>query len=163
MKKIVDFFEKTPITKFLACILIMAMAVVMTMNVILRYCFGFSFNWGDEIIRYMSIYCSFLGMICAFRTGDHIGITVFVEKMFPEVTRKYFRLLGDIITIVFLGMLTWFGFVLIQRIMASGQTSAALHLPMWLIYGIVPICSLLSIIQVLIQIFRYKSFLKPRE
>ena len=36
MKKIIDFFDKTPVTKLISSLLIMAMAVVMTMNVILR-------------------------------------------------------------------------------------------------------------------------------
>ena len=68
MKKIVDFFDRTPVTKFLSSILIMAMAVVMTMNVILRYFFHFSFNWGDEILRYMCVYMAFLGTAAAFRS-----------------------------------------------------------------------------------------------
>lgn len=55
MKKIITFIEKTPFTKFICTILIFGMALVMTMNVILRKFFGFSFNWGDEILRYMSI------------------------------------------------------------------------------------------------------------
>ncbi|WP_298023230.1 TRAP transporter small permease [uncultured Dysosmobacter sp.] len=163
MKKLLDFIDKTPITKFLASILIMAMAVIMCMNVILRYIFGFSFNWGDEILRYMSIYCSFLGIAAAFRYGSHIGITVFVEKLFPERTRKFFRLLSDIVTILFMVVLTWFGFVLTRQIIASGQASAAMHLPMYLIYGIVPVSSILSIVQMLLQIFRHKSYLYPRE
>lgn len=163
MKKILDFIERTPITRLISSVLIMAMAVIMCMNVILRYCFHFSFNWGDEILRYMCIYCSFIGMAAAFRYGSHIGITVFVEKLFPEGSRKYFRLLSDIITIIFMLLLTWFGFILTRQITASGQQSAAIHLPMWLIYGIVPVCSILSIIQILLQIFRHKTFLQPRE
>lgn len=129
----------------------------------LRYCFHFSFNWSDEIIRYLCIYMSFLGMAASWKYGTHIGVTVFVEKMFPEKSRKYFRLLSDIVTIIFLALLSYFGFVLVGRIVASSQTSPALHLPMYLIYGTVPASALLSIIQMLLQIFRHKSYLQPRE
>lgn len=163
MKKIADFIDKTPITKFFSSILIMAMAVIMVMNVVLRYCFGFSFNWGDEIIRYMCVYMSFLGIAAGFRYGSHIGVSVFVEKCFPEKSRKFFRLLSDIVTIAFLCLLIWFGFMLTQRIIASGQTSAALKLPMYVIYGIVPVSCIFSIFQMLLQIFRHKSYLYPRE
>lgn len=163
MKKIADFIDKTPITKFFSSILIMAMAVIMVMNVVLRYCFGFSFNWGDEIIRYMCVYMSFLGIAAGFRYGTHIGVSVFVEKCFPEKSRKFFRLLSDIVTIAFLCLLIWFGFVLTQRIISSGQTSAALKLPMYVIYGIVPVSCIFSIFQMLLQIFRHKSYLYPRE
>ncbi len=34
---------------------------------------------------------------------------------------------------------------------------------MYLIYGTVPASALLSIIQMLLQIFRHKSYLQPRE
>ncbi len=163
MKRILDFFDNVPVTKFISSVFILAMSVIMVMNVILRYCFRFSFNWSDEIIRYLCIYMSFLGMAASWKYGTHIGVTVFVEKMFPEKSRKYFRLLSDIVTIIFLALLSYFGFVLVGRIVASSQTSPALHLPMYLIYGTVPASALLSIIQMLLQIFRHKSYLQPRE
>lgn len=163
MKKILDFIDKTPITKFFSSILIMLMAVIMTINVITRYVFHFSFGWGDEILRYMCIYMSFLGIAAGFRTGEHIGVTLFVEKVFPEKSRKYFRLLSDIITIIFLCLLVVFGIILCKQIVASHQVSPALKLPMYFIYGIVPLSSVLSIIQMLLQIFRHKTYLQPRE
>mgnify|MGYP001517070687 FL=1 len=163
MKRILDFFDNVPVTKFISSVFILAMSVIMVMNVILRYCFHFSFNWSDEIIRYLCIYMSFLGVDASWKYGTHIGVTVFVEKMFPEKSRKYFRLLSDIVTIIFLALLSYFGFVLVGRIVASSQTSPALPLPMYLIYGTVPASALLSIIQMLLQIFRHKSYLQPRE
>ena len=86
MKKVIDFIDKTPITKLISSILIMAMAVIMVMNVILRYMFHFSFNWGDEIIRYMCVYTSFLGIAAGWRySGTHIGVSIFVEKCFAKL------------------------------------------------------------------------------
>lgn len=164
MKKIIDFFDKTPVTKLISSFLIMAMAVIMTMNVILRYCFHFSFNWGDEILRYMCVYMAFLGTAAAFHTpGVHVAVTLFVEKLLPEKFRKYARLLSDLLTIMFLIMITYFGFVLCSRIMSSGQKSAALRVPMWLIYGVVPVSAILSIVQMLLQIFKHKTYTKERE
>lgn len=163
MKKIIEFIDRTPVTKFLSSILIMLMAVIMVMNVFTRFFLGFSFNWGDEIIRYMCVYMSFLGIAAGFKYGVHIGVSVFVEKLLPENIRKYFRILSDIITIVFLVLLIVFGYILVQRIIGSGQTSAALKVPMYMIYGIVPVSSIISIAQILIQLFVNKSYLVPRE
>lgn len=163
MKKIIDFIDKTPVTKLISSILMLAMAVIMCMNVVLRYVFHFSFNWGDEILRYICVYVSFLGIAAGWRTGTHIGITIFVEKLFPEKSRKYFRLLADILSIVFMVLTAYFGFVLVDRIVKTGQTSAALHVPMALIYGIVPVCCIISIVHILLQIFKHKSYLTPRE
>ena len=164
MKKVLDFIDKTPVTKLISSILIMAMAVIMVMNVILRYIFHFSFNWGDEIIRYICVYTSFLGIAAGWRySGTHIGVSIFVEKCFPEKSRKYFRLLSDIVTIAFLCVTVYYGFILIDRIIRSGQSSPALHVPMYMIYGIVPVSSIIGIVHMLLQIFRHKSYLQPRE
>jgi C4-dicarboxylate transporter DctQ subunit len=163
MKTIIDFFDRTPVTKLISSILIMAMAFIMVMNVILRYVFHFSFNWGDEIIRYLCVYMSFLGIASSWRFGTHIGVTLFVEKVMPEGIRKYVRLISDIITIIFLAITVYFGYILIGKIIASNQTSPALKVPMWLIYGIVPVSSILGIIQLLIQMFRYHSYNNARE
>ena len=163
MKKIPDFIDNTPITKFISSTLIMAMAVMMTANVVFRYFFNFSLNWGDEILRYMCVYMAFFGTAATFRYAGHVGVNIFVEKVLPEKTRKYVRLFSDLVTIIFLLIATYYGFILVERIMASGQSSAALGLPLYFVYGVVPVSCILSIIHVLMQIFRHKTYLYVRE
>lgn len=163
MKKIIDFIYKTPVTKFASSLLIMATALIMCMNVFLRKFFHFSFNWGDEILRYMAVYMAFFAIAAGFRYGKHISITVITEHLVPEKYRKYFRLFADIASIIFMVVLTYFGIILVQKIAATGQISTALRLPMSIVYGIVPICSIISIIQILLQIFYAKSYLQSRE
>lgn len=163
MKKIITFIEKTPFTKFICSILIIGMAVIMTMNAVLRHFFHFSFNWGDEILRYMSIYMAFAGIVAGFRYGKHISITVVTEHLSPEKLRPAFRILSDVCSIIFMGLLVYFGIVLVQRIGASGQLSTAMRIPMAAIYAAVPVCGVLSIVQIFIQMFVDKSYLQPRE
>ena len=163
MKHVIDFIDNTKFTKFCASILMMCMAVIMTMNVILRYVFGFSFNWGDEILRYMCVYMSFFGVAAGWRYGTHIGVTIFVEKLFPEKSRKFFRLAADLISLTFMALITYYGYILVEKVSRSNQASAALRVPMYLIYSIIPLCAVFSIIQILLQIFKHKSYLVPRE
>lgn len=163
MKKLIDFLYKTPVTKFVSSILILGLSLVMFMNVILRYFFHFSFNWGDEILRYMSIYMAFFAIAAGWRYNKHISITVITEHLIPEKARKYFRLAADIASILFMCVLIYFGTILVGKISAQGQVSAALRLPMAVIYGVVPICGVLSIIQILLQIFKGKTYLQSRE
>lgn len=164
MKKLIEFIESTPITKIVSSILIMAMAVIMTMNVVTRYIFGFSFKWGDEILRYMAVYLAFVGTAAAWEyAGTHVAVTLFVEKVLPAKVRPAVRLLSDIITLVFLGIVTYYGFILVGKVKASNQASPALHFPMFMVYGIVPVCMLVSILHVVLQIVHRKTFLYPRE
>ena len=163
MKRIIDFIDNVPVTRCVSSILMMAMAVIMTLNVVLRYGFGFSFNWGDEILRYICVYMSFLGIAAAWRYNSHVRVALFVEKLFPEWLKVPTRILTYIITIVFMAACTYFGLVLVERIIQSGQISPALHLPMYLLYGIVPLTSILSIIQLLLQLFKHRAYRVPME
>ena len=162
MEKVIKFFEGVPITKLCSSILMIFLACMMTTNVITRYVFNFSFAWGDEIVRYACVYMSFLGIICGFNRGQHIGITIVSEHLIPEKARPFFRLVADFIAIAFMAILFVFAIQLIGKVQATGQTSAALQLPMYLVYAIVPVCSILSIIQILIKIYR-KDYMNPRE
>ena len=162
MKKVIEFFDKVPVSKWLSSIFLIAMALIMTMNVILRYVFGFSFNWGDEILRYLCIFMAFFGTAAGFNSGVHIGIYVFVENVIPEKARTYFRLFADLVTVAFLCFLTYYGIIMYKRIVETGQVSPALHVPMQFIYAVIPVMAILSIIQMLIQIFYHKSYLNER-
>jgi len=163
MKKVIDFIYNVPITKFCSSVLMLGLAIIMTLNVILRYFFHFSFNWSDEILRYISVYMSFMGIVAGWRYSKHISITVITEHLVPEKARKYFRLLSDIAAIIFMSLVTSYGFILAGKVAHSGQSSPALHLPMVFIYGVVPVCGVLSIIQILLQIFKGKTYLESRE
>jgi len=163
MKKIIDFIYETKFTKFVSSILIIGLSLVMCMNVILRYFFHFSFNWGDEILRYMSIYMAFAAIAAGWRHGKHISITVITEHLVPERARKYFRLAADIASIFFMGVLIYFGIILVSKIAAQGQVSPALRMPMAVIYAAVPACGVISILQILLQIFKGKTYLQSRE
>ena len=162
MKKVIEFFDKVPVSRWLSSIFLIAMALIMTMNVILRYIFGFSFNWGDEILRYLCVFMAFFGTAAGFNSGVHIGIYVFVEHVIPEKARKYFRLFADIVTVIFLCFLLYYGIIMYQRIVQTGQLSPALKVPMQYIYAVIPVMACLSIIQMLLQIFYHKSYLNER-
>ena len=52
--------------RILACVTVIAMLVLMLIEVVRRYCFGRTFIWSDEVIRYLLIYCTFLGGAAAY-------------------------------------------------------------------------------------------------
>ena len=116
---------------------------------------------GHEICFTWGLYV-FFGIAAPGNISLMFG-SLFVEKIFPENVKRYIRLFTDIVTIVFMILCTYFGMVLVQRIIHSGQISPALHLPMFLLYGVIPVSSVLSIIQILLQIFRHKSYNQPME
>lgn len=163
MRPICEWMMKTPIAKFISSIFIIGMAVIMGVNVFTRYFLGFSFNWGDEILRYMAVIMAFFGIIAGWGRGSHISITIITEHIVPEQYRKYVRIFGEIVSIIFLACLIRYGIVLVQRVARTGQLSAALGIPISTMYAIVPFASALSIVQIVLHAVIGKSYLKAKE
>ena len=159
MKKVFDFIYNVRLERFVATWFSLLVVAIMFMNVVLRFGFHFAFNWGDEIVRYLNLYAAFFAISAAFKYGGHIAINVVVENIIPHKLRKYFRLFAEIICLVFCLFVAFYGIQLVGMLAGTGQTSPALHLPMYLLYMVIPIGMILSSIQILIRIFYEKSSL----
>lgn len=162
-KKIFNFFYEVRLERTIASIFSLLVILIMFMNVVLRFGFHFAFNWGEEIIRYLNFFAACFAISAGFQCGKHISITVVTEHVLPERFRKYMRLAADIMSLIFMLFLVYFGFILVGKLHMSGQTSSALHIPMYLLYAGIPICGILSSIQILFKIFIDKSYLVSRD
>jgi TRAP-type C4-dicarboxylate transport system permease small subunit len=63
-------------------------------------------SWTEELARYLFILTSFLGSAIALRTGEHIHISSFVERL-PRRLRLAFNSIADLLMIVFLAITTY--------------------------------------------------------
>lgn len=158
MKKIFDFFYKVKLEYFIASYFTLAMIFIMVFNVITRYALNFSFGWSDEIVRYLNLFAAYFGISAGMSQGVHIGITALVDLAIPKRAKKYFRLFAEIVTLVFCGVLVYFGTVLVAKQINMGQVSPALFVPMYIMYALVPVGMLLTSIQCLIRIFYKKDW-----
>lgn len=55
-----------------------AMTIIVFAQVIARYVFHNSFEWAEEISRFLVVWITFGGSAYAFRKGAHIGVTAMV-------------------------------------------------------------------------------------
>lgn len=71
------------------------MAVLVFINVVLRY--GFNSNLGvtEEVARYLFVWLTFLGAISAFIKNTHVRVDTFLNRMTPGV-RRAVQVLSDI-------------------------------------------------------------------
>lgn len=92
------------------CVLCMlALTIITFSNVTLRYIFGSSIKWGEEVCGYLLIWLTFGGSAYAFRRGSHIGIESFVDKLSPK--KKYVvTIINMVLVIVFFIMVGYVGF-----------------------------------------------------
>ncbi len=103
-------FDKllSQINDLLASALFLLMFVDVFGSVILRYVFGFSYRWTDELARYLFIYIVFLGIPIAFRENIHAAIEYFRSKFFIRIKHglQVFCDLLITITIIYIGYYT---------------------------------------------------------
>ena len=64
-----------------------AMAVLVLLNVILRYFFSSGITWSEEMSRYLFVAMVFIGGGLAFKSDSHLSVDIIV-KLLPEKGRK---------------------------------------------------------------------------
>lgn len=134
--------------QFVVGSLMLAMAILVFANVVLRYIFGTSLPWVEEITRYMMIWVAWLAVGLAMREGAHIAIDNF-QNALPARWAQALRLSVFLLIIGFFAAVAWFG--LQYSLFAWRQESAVLRLPLGAIYLAIPIGSLLMLVHTLLM------------
>ena len=119
------------------------MTVMIFLQVIYRYVLGESLSFSEELARYMFIWSVAMGSALALRTRSHIGVEILVERL-PASMAKPAKVLACVLSLVFYGMLIWYGFEMVGETM--DQESAALELPMGYVYLAVPLSAIVLFI-----------------
>ena len=119
------------------------MTVMIFLQVIYRYVLGESLSFSEELARYMFIWSVAMGSALALRTRSHIGVEILVERL-PASMAKPAKVLACVLSLVFYGMLIWYGFEMVSETM--DQESAALELPMGYVYLAVPLSAIVLFI-----------------
>jgi TRAP-type C4-dicarboxylate transport system permease small subunit len=81
-----------------------------------------------------------LGAAYGVRTGIHVGVDVLVNRL-TGAARRSVILLSMAAGALFTGLIALLGTRFVSHIAETGQTSAVLELPMWMVYLAVPLGS----------------------
>ncbi len=119
------------------------MTVMIFLQVIYRYVLGESLSFSEELARYMFIWSVSMGSALALRTRSHIGVEILVERL-PKSLGMQAKVIACVISLIFYGMLVWYGFEMVFETM--DQESAALELPMGYVYLAVPLSGIVLLI-----------------
>ena len=120
--------------------------VLMFTNVILRYLFGTSIVWGDELCRYCLVGSTFFSIPVWIRRRSGIRVDA-VVSLLPKKVQKILDVLVYAVLIVFFTFLFIKGVSTYQNMAASGQASAAMHMPTKYLYLVVEIGFALAILR----------------
>lgn len=112
-------------------------------NVILRYAFDMSLTWAAELTNYLFIWSALFGAAYGFKQGAHISVSILIERFPPAIT-KFFLLFANLVSVAYLGLISYFGYQLVLMLKDFGEMSVDLGIPMWVPHLVLPIAFLLA-------------------
>jgi TRAP-type transport system small permease protein len=134
--------------EYLCATLLIVIVLVVFANVIGRYFLHAPLRWSDEVAQYMFLWLSYLGALAALIRGRHYSVPNLVQ-MLPRIPRTVVKTLSDLIVLVILLVLVWFGWQLVDRL--SFQTSLTLGVPVYYAYIALPLTAALMAVVVCFQ------------
>ena len=97
------------------------------------------------------------------QTGAHLGIEAFTHLL-PKGGRKVLAILVQIVSMLVCTLILKLGVDIVMSQMASGQVSPAMRIPMWVIYGAIPMGMAFCVIRYIVEIYHsVKNFNKPED
>jgi len=142
-----------------------AMVVLMlfgcTWQIITRFILPEPSSWTEEFVRFVLIWLTMLGVPYAYGKDRHISIG-FITGTFSKKGTLIDKIFIEILILILsVGIMICGGIMVTMN--AAGQTSAALHLPMQLYYGGVPVCGVLMVIYIIPRLTGYIRELKSEK
>ncbi|MFZ5943048.1 MAG: TRAP transporter small permease [Bacillota bacterium] len=119
---------------------------LMFLNVILRYVFNAGIPWSEELIRYIIIWATFIGIGLLARKEAHVSIDFFAAFM-SKKNQKYMTLFADLVSIVFCLMMIYYSWDTVGKQIATAQKSPALQLPFYVVYFCLPLGFALGVLR----------------
>ncbi len=133
------------IEKVLAGVLVLLFsATVLTVlwQVIGRYVLEAPSSATEEIARFLLIWLGMVSMAYAFAKRMHVGVDLISARLSPGSRVNAARAIWLACAIFALTVMVYGGGLLVKITATLGQTSAALSLPMWTVYTIMPLSGL---------------------
>jgi C4-dicarboxylate transporter, DctQ subunit len=111
-------------------------------------------TWAQEGCIYLFVWMAKFGAAYGVRTGIHVGVDVLVNRLRPEFQRVMILVaLGA--GALFTGIVGTLGARFVVHMYDTGQTSADLEMPMWIVYLAVPLGSYLMCFRFLQAMWRF--------
>lgn len=136
----------------IAALTVLAMCLLITVAVFVRYVFGIPIVWVPEIVGYLMVLLVFLALGETMLAGGHIRIDLFVSRI-PKRLRNMLELLTLTLSTGVAGFFAWHGVRTMLRSYEFGRKDAfgALHTPLYIPQAALPIgLSILTLVLALL-------------
>jgi TRAP-type C4-dicarboxylate transport system permease small subunit len=157
MDKIFNFIRKILFTISITAIGLMMLIIFM--QVITRYIFGFTFSWSEELSRFLFVWVVFIGSALIMGDKGHMAVSFLSEKLKGTVAGRILFVIIKLFALYFIFLMITQGFKMSVTMMF--HLSPALGIPMGFIYTIIPVSGLLMLLYVIKDIIIEFSKKKP--
>ena len=145
MKKVLKHLE-AHFEEDIMTVLLGIIAIVMMLQVIMRYVFGDALNWAEELSRYLYIWFVFLSAGYCARKNTDLRVEIVVD-LFPRLIRAAILVLGQIAITAFYAFMAYHSVAVVGNLHSTMRLSAAMQIPMWWIYAATLVGFVLGVIR----------------
>ena len=143
--------------------LISLMAILIFLQVIMRYVMHNSLSWSEELARYAFVWLIYIAISYGSKLMKHIKIDAGLS-IFPKKSRPYIVILGDVLFLFFALYIVYTGSKYTMKQIRLHKTSAALGIPMeYITFAPVAGFVLVMIRQIQTLFFRFGRLAKGDE
>ncbi len=147
MKKVFKAVDKvlTLFEEWTLFITVLVAMVSLFFNVVLRYGFHYSLAWSEELVREVILYTTFIGCSVAVKNRSTIRIDALVQLV--PVLKYPFEIFSYSVTLLFSVIMIYFGYLLAEIQVFSGQKTLILQIPTVYLYATLPLMGFLMFLR----------------
>ncbi|MBP2075997.1 TRAP transporter small permease [Oceanobacillus polygoni] len=105
--------------------------IIIFLQVVMRYVFGSSLTWSEEIARYAFIWMIYIGVSYGVKKKKHLGVDA-LAMLFKEKGKLIVGIIANVSFLLFAIVMTYYGLDIVLRVT---RESAALQLPLSWVYA----------------------------
>lgn len=129
-----------------------AVIIISFLQVFFRYVLSKPLSWSQEAIMILFVYSILFGAALALKRSEHLQVNIF-ENM-PEFLKKLIRVLEHIVVFMVIIALFYYGYILVQSNLQSGQTVGLIPIKKGYVYLAIPISALFMLYYQVRKVFR---------
>lgn len=127
-------------------------ALISIVNVVIRQ-FGQAWFWTEEAVIYLIIYSTFIGAVITLRHNEHVSVDI-LGVFFKDKGKKWLALGAGLVTVLYLVIMGYLGWVLLTEPFSSSTVTPVLKLPLWVVELAVPLGMTLMLARALEMLWR---------
>ncbi|MGN0706454.1 MAG: TRAP transporter small permease [Faecalibacterium sp.] len=123
--------------------LVVVMVLLVLWQVVARYLLNSPSGFSEALTRYLFVWLVLITSTYAFGSRDHMYIAALNDRLKGKV-KTVVNILIELLTAVFSGCVMVYGGSIITR-MQMVSLDSSLHIPMGVVYAIIPVCGVITV------------------